>query len=69
MLRDIWRALAPPTVNPGAVREALDSAAQKGVVVAHTVHAIVNDRLRANPTMWAVDLGDKRTLDQIEVRP
>jgi len=69
VLRDIWRALAPPTVNPGAVREALDSAAQKGVVVAHTVHAIVNDRLRANPTMWAVDLGDKRTLDQIEARP
>jgi hypothetical protein len=69
VLRDIWRQLAPPTVNPGTVREALDSAAKKGVVVAQTVDAIVDDRLRANPTMWVVDLGDKRTLDQIEARP
>ena len=69
VLRDIWRALAPPTVNPGAVQEALDSATKKGVVVAQTVHAIINDRLRANPTVWVVDLGDKRTLDQIEARP
>jgi hypothetical protein len=69
VLRDTWRSLAPPTVNPGAVQEALDSAAKKGVVVAQTVHAIVEDRLRANPTMWVVDLGDKRTLDQIEARP
>ena len=68
-MRDTWRSLAPPTVNPGAVQEALDSAAKKGVVVAQTVHAIVEDRLRANPTMWVVDLGDKRTLDQIEARP
>jgi hypothetical protein len=66
VLRDIWRALAPPTVNPGAVQEALDSAAKKGVVVAQTVHTIINDRLRANPTVWVVD---KRTLDQIEARP
>jgi hypothetical protein len=69
MLRDIWRLLAPPTVNPSRVREALDTAAKKGVVVTQTVHAIIDDRLRANPTMWVVDLGDKRTLDQIEARP
>jgi hypothetical protein len=68
-LRDIWRSLAPPTVNPGAVREALDSAAKKGVVVTQIVQAIIDDRLRAHPTMWVVDLGDKRTLDQIEARP
>jgi hypothetical protein len=69
MLRNIWRLLAPPTVNPAAVREALDSAAKKGIVVAQTVHAIVDDRLRANPTTWVVDLGDRRTLDQIDARP
>jgi hypothetical protein len=69
VLRDIWRLLAPPTVNPGTVREALDSAARKGIVVAQTVHAIVDDRLRANPTTWVVDLGDQRMLDQIETRP
>jgi hypothetical protein len=69
VLRDIWGLLAPPTVDPGTVREALDSAARKGIVVAQTVHAIVDDRLRANPTAWVVDLGDQRMLDQIEVRP
>jgi hypothetical protein len=68
-LRDIWRLLAPPTVNPGTVREALDAAARKGIIVAQTVHAIVDDRLRANPTTWVVDLGDQRMLDQIEARP
>jgi len=68
-LRDIWRSLAPPTVNPRAVREVLDSAAKKGVIVTQIVQAIIDDRLRANPTMWVVDLGDKRTLDQIEARP
>jgi hypothetical protein len=68
-LRDIWRLLAPPTVNPGTVREALDSAARKGIIVAQTAHAIVDDRLRANPTTWVVDLGDQRMLDQIEARP
>jgi hypothetical protein len=69
VLRDIWRLLAPPTVNPATLRDALDSAAKNGVVVAQTVHAIVDDRLRANPTMWVVDLGDKRTLDQIKAQP
>jgi hypothetical protein len=69
VLRDIWRSLAPPIVNPGKVREALDVAARKGIVVAQTVHAIIDDRLRANPAKWVVDLGDKRTLDQIEARP
>jgi hypothetical protein len=68
-LRDIWRLLAPPIVNPGTVREALDAATSKGIVVAQTVHAIIDDRFRANPTKWVVDLGDKRTLDQIEGRP
>jgi len=67
-LRDIWRLLAPPTVNPTALKEALNSVAKKGVVVAQTVHAIVDDRLRANPTMWVVDRGDQRTLDQIEAQ-
>jgi hypothetical protein len=67
-LRDVWRLLAPPTVNPATLKEALDSVAKRGVVVAQTVHAIVDDRLRANPTMWVVDLGDKRTLDQIEAQ-
>jgi len=67
-LRDVWRLLAPPTVNPATLKEALASVAKKGVVVAQTVHAIVDDRLRADPTMWVVDLGDKRTLDQIEAQ-
>jgi len=69
VLRNIWRLLAPPTVNPATVREALDAAAKKGIVVAQTVHAIVDDRLHANPTTWVVDLGDRRMLDQIEARP
>jgi hypothetical protein len=68
-LRDVWRLLAPPVVNPTRVREALESAAQKGAVVAQTVHAIIDDRLRANPTHWVVDSGDKRSLDQIETGP
>jgi hypothetical protein len=64
-LRDIWRLLAPPVVDPASLREALDAAAQKGVVLAQTARAIIDDRLRVNPNKWVVDLGDKRTLDQI----